>query len=178
MPKTQFTFSNALMLVSVFFTGLTFITPWIYTFGMNDSFYNYWVYHMWFIQMFSSQFLHGSIMHLVMNAIFILYFWNALERMIWTQKYALFFVLSSIFIGIWLTFLTNTNTVGISGFALAVLTYYTLQLRSLNHSEYTWWITAITINILFWLMPWISFFWHFLWMVFGGVFFIMTQKKK
>lgn len=178
MQQNKITVSNAFMLLSLFFTALTFILPSIYQFGMNDYFYNQGMYNMWGMQMFSSQFLHGNIMHLLANAVFILYFWNVLERIIGSQKYLLFFILNSVFLWFFLTFLWAGNTVGISGFALAVVTYYTLHLKSLNNPEYMWWVTAIVVNILIWLSPGISFFGHFWGMLFWGIFWYLTDKIK
>lgn len=176
----SYTVANSLVVLSIFFTALTFIIPSIYTFGMNHYFYSSGVYHMWFVQMFTSQFLHGGLLHLAMNSFFILYFGNALERMIWVNKFLVFFIFNAIFLGFVITFLgwATSNTVGISGFALAVLTYYTLELRSLKHPEWSGGATAIVINVLIGLTPWISFLGHFGWMVFGGIYWILNQKKK
>jgi len=177
MNNFKWTVSNTLIAISLLFTGLTFIVPWIYRFGMNDLFFNAGMYHYWALQMFSSQFLHGGITHLAMNSIFVLYFWNALEWIIWKNKYIIFFISSSVFTWIVLTFLTNTTTVWISWFALAIVTYYTLILYSRGNPEYAGWITAIVINILIGLTPGISFMWHFSWMVFGALFWYFSAKK-
>ncbi len=174
MHNFKWTVSNTLIAISLLFTGLTFVLPGIYKFGMNDIFFNAGMYHYWFLQMFSSQFLHWGIMHLAMNGIFILYFWNVLEWTIGKNKYLTFFISCSIFIWIVLTFLTSANTVWISWFALAVLTYYTLILYSRWNPEYTGWITAIVINIAIWFTPGISFMWHFSGMVFGALFWYIS----
>lgn len=178
MIQNKFTVSNTLMLISVFFTAISFIYRDILIFGMNDIFYSQWNYMYWFLQMFSSQFFHGSILHILSNAIFILYFWNVLERTIWKDRYILFFILCALFIGVVLTFLTNANTFWISWFALAVLTYYTLILWSKWNPEYTGWVTAVVINIAVWLTPGISFLWHFAGMVFWILFFITFDGRN
>jgi membrane associated rhomboid family serine protease len=170
--------SNILILISIFFTALTFIYPNIYIFGMNDIFYSQWNYFFWFFQMFSSQFLHGSILHLFMNSIFIYYFWNILEIIIGQKKMVLFFVLNSIFLWIFLTYMQAWNTVWISWFALAVLSYYTLQLYWVKNPEYTGWITAIVLNIVIGFAPWISLLGHLWGMIFWAMFWIITHYKK
>jgi len=174
----MWTVSNSLIAISAVFTVLGYVTNINSVFWINDSFYNAWMYLYWFLQMFTSQFLHGDFMHLVMNAFFVLYFWNALESIIWKSKMLIFFILNSIFLWMCLTFLTNVTTVWISGFALAILTYYTLILWSKWSPEYTWWITAIVINIAIGLAPWISFLWHFWWMLFWAIFWFLSEKKK
>lgn len=176
--QQKWTVSNGLIAISAIFTLLTFIIPSIYKFGMNDWFLNAGMYHYWFMQMFTSQFLHWWVMHLVMNAFFILYFWNVLESIIWKNKMLIFFISSSIFLWIFLTLLGAGNTVGISWFALAVLTYYTLILWKQWNPEYTGWVTAIVVNILIWLSPGISFFWHFWGMIFWALWWYMLENKK
>lgn len=178
MLQNKWTVSNTLMALSVFFTAISFVYRDILIFGMNDYFYSQGNYLYWFLQMFSSQFLHGSILHIVSNAIFILYFWNVLERTIWKDRYILFFVLCAVFIWVILTFLTNANTIGISWFALAVLTYYTLILWKRWNPEYTGWVTAIVINIVIGFTPGISFLGHFTGMVFGILFFLAFEWKN
>lgn len=178
MQQDKITVSNALVILSLFFTVLTFFPLWIYQFGMNDDFFKQWIYYMWGVQMFSSQFLHWGILHLIMNSFFILYFGNVVERIIGPERFLLFFILNSIFLWLLLTFLWASNTVGISGFALAIITYYTLHLKSLNNPEYTWWVTAIVINVLVWLSPGISFWWHFGWMLFWGLFWLLNTNFK
>lgn len=177
MPVNKWTISNSLIASSAIFTLLTFIMPSIYRFGMNDIFLNAWLYPYWVLQIFSSQFLHGSIMHLAMNAIFILYFGNVLEWIIGKNKMLLFFISCSIFIWVSLTLLSNANTVWISWFALAVLTCYTLILWKKWSPEYSWGVTAIVVNIAIWFSPWISFIGHFSGMIFGAIYWIVAIKK-
>jgi len=179
MPQNKFTVSNMLILISLWFTAISFVYKDILIFWMNSFFYNQGNYFYWFLQMFSSQFLHGSLLHILSNAVFILYFWNVLERTIWKDKYLIFFISCAVFLGLVLTFLTNANTIWISWFALAVLTYYTLILWSKWNPEYTGWVTAIIINIAIWFTPGISFLGHFAGMVFWLLFYgVNTTKIK
>ena len=177
MPH-KFTVSHGLIFASLFFTILTFFHIKIYQFGMNSLFFDAGVYNIWGLQMFSSQFLHGWILHFVMNAVFIFYFWNIVEQIMGSRKYFFFFIFNTVFLWVLITFLSQGNTVWISGFVLAVITYYTLHLWSQNNPEYTWWVTAIVINVAIGLSPWISFLWHFGWMVFGWVYWLFSQNKK
>ena len=178
MQQNKLSISNILILLSIFFTLLTFVIEDIYMFGMHRWFFDAGVYHVWLAQMFSSQFLHGSILHLLFNSIFIYYFWNILDNIIGYKKMLIFFISNALFVWVILTFFAgHTTTVGISSFALALLTYYTLLLKQRNNPEYTGGITAIVINIAIWLSPGISFLWHFGWMLFWAIFFF-TQKKK
>lgn len=176
--QNKWTVSNTLIAISVFFTSISFVYRDILIFGMNSYFISQWNYLYWLLQMYSSQFLHGSILHIASNAIFILYFWNVLEREIGKNKYLLFFILCAVFIWIILTLLTNVNTIWISWFALAVLSYYTLILWSRWNPEYAGGITAIVVNIAIGFTPGISFLWHFAGMVFWALFWFSESKIK
>ncbi len=176
MWQNKFTVSNILIVISIFFTLLTAVYPDIYKFGMNDIFFDAQIYYIWMIQMFTSQFIHGGIIHLLMNAFFILYFWNVLEKIVWSKKMLIFFILNSLFLWVFLTFMWAGNTVGISWFALAILTYYTLLLKKRHNPEYRGGITAIIINILIWISPGISFLGHLWGMIFGAFFFFIIEK--
>ena len=182
MPQNRLSFSNLLILLSLAATLAVTLYPELYKFGMNQYFLDQGIYHVWLIQFFTSQFLHGNFLHFLSNAVFIFYFWNILEQYIGREKMMLFFVGNSIFIGLGLTLLHAENTVGISGFALALLTYYTLLLWKKWNSQYTGWITAIIINIAIWFVPGVSFLGHFLGMVFWGMYFyfmyLILKNKK
>jgi len=171
--------SNILIFISFIFTILVhFFYPEIWLLGMNTKFLNEWVYHVYFIQFFTSNFIHGWFFHFIFNSVFIYYFWNQVEFIIWRNKYLLFFILNAIFIGLWLTFFSSWNTVGISWFALAILTFFTLYLRDKRDPEYKWWITAIVINILMWFSPQVSLMGHLFWVIFWVVFYYILKLPK
>jgi len=172
--------SNTLIIISIFFTILSFKNPDILNYWMNHHYILKNDYINVFMQFFVYSFIHWSIIHIIFNSIFLYIFWNPIEKHLWANKYLLFFLLN-IFI-IWVSLLYFTpiwaNTIWISWFALAVLSYYTLLLYSKNDSDYKWWITAIIINIWVWFMPWISFIWHLVWALVWVIFFIITNKNK
>ncbi len=168
--------SNLLISLSVGFTFVAFLYPEMYNLlGINrynmDSEYFYLV----FIQFFTWTFLHWSISHILLNSIFVYYFWNILELLIWKKRFLMFFIFSTIFIGTWIILTTDANTIWISWFAMALLTYYTLELRSRNNPEYKWWITAIIINVWIWILPQISMHWHLYWVIAWVVFYILNK---
>jgi hypothetical protein len=59
----------------------------------------------------------------------------------------LFFLLNAVFVGISLLVLSNGNTIGISGFAMAVLSYVFIDLYTKNNPEYTSAGVFLLINI-------------------------------
>lgn len=171
--------SNTLILISLATTILATINPDFYNFWMNLVYLNIWDYTGLILQFILYQFLHWWILHLFSNSIFIYLFWNPLESLIWKKKFLIFFVLSSIFVWVLLLLFSSWNTIWISGFCMALLSYYTLELYKKWNPEYKWWITAIILNIAIWFVPWISLVWHLFWAIAWIIFFgIMNLKKK
>lgn len=170
----QISISNILIILSILATLLAYINPQIYVLWMNTSFLNQWIYHVYLLQFFTSNFLHWWLLHLLFNSVFVYYFWNQVEHILWMKKYLFFFILNALFVGIGITYFSSplVNTIWISGFALALITYYTLHLKSIGNPEYTWGITAIVINILIGLTPGVSFLWHILGAIFGCIFYL------
>ena len=173
----KYTISNILIIISIIFTIIGYFDySFIQTWSINNFYLEKWNYFHFIIQFFSWTFLHAWIIHLLFNSIFIFYFWNAVEIMIWKIKYLIFFVLFVFFNWIILAYLEPNNyTIWISGFAMAILTYYTLELKSKNNPEYKWWITAIILNLWFWLMPQISFYWHLNWVIYWIIFYYLNN---
>ena len=168
----HYSFSNTLIVFACIVTFFAlFINPSLFIFWINDNYYSAWLYHVWILQFFSAQLLHGSSLHLLFNMIFVGYFWNIIERTLWYQNMCIFFVLTSVFLWLSITFLSapHSNTVWMSWFAMAILTYYTLELYSIKHPDYRGGITVIVINVLIWFMPNISLLWH----AWGVVFWIL-----
>jgi len=174
---SKFTFSNFLILISILFTVIGYLIPWfISEWSINNRFLYQNNYFHWVIQFFTWTFIHWGLLHLLMNSIFIYYFWNILELVMWKNKYISFFILSVIFNWVLLSYFASSQyTIWISWFALAIITYYTLELKSQKNPEYKWWLTAIIINLWIWFYPWVSFYWHLFWVVFWIIFFYLTK---
>lgn len=169
-----FSISNILIIISIIFTFFSAWNPELSRFfGMSHLFLLQWDYLKLFFQFCLYSFLHGGFFHLLFNSVFLYFFWNQLEYHIWKKWYILFFILTTIFNGIALLLFTQigTITIWISGFALAILSFYTLLLYEVKNPEYKWGITAIIINILIWFSAQISFIWHLFWAIFGGFFY-------
>lgn len=175
--QNKFSISNILIFISLIFTLLSFKFQNLLIFWMNDFFLDKWEYYYYFLQFFTSNFIHWDIMHLLFNSIFIYYFWNILEMIIWKKKFIIFFLFIALFNWVLLSiFASHQNTVWISWFALALLTYYTLELKSKKNPEYKWWITAIIINIWIWFLPWISLYWHIFWVIWWIIFYYLNKN--
>ncbi len=171
-----FSVSNILILISVVFTIIASFFPNIYILWMSSFFLDKQQYITVFMQFFSYSFIHGGFLHLFFNGIFLYYFWNIVEQIMGIKKYLLFFIGNTFFVGLILLLFSSGNTVGISGFCMALLTYYTLHLKRKNNPEYKWWITAIIVNIAITVNPEISLLGHLFWAIFWG-FFRWIERK-
>lgn len=171
-----FSISNILIYISVVFTAISFFYEPIFRLGMNSYFLDRGIYHIFIIQIFTSMFLHGGIMHLAFNSLFVYLFGNQVENLLGAKKYVLFFVFSWVITALGLTALSAPNTIGISSFCLAVLTYYTLALWQRGNIEYKWWITAIIVNLAIGFYPGISFAGHAFGCIAGILFFLLTSN--
>lgn len=172
----KFSISNILILISALFTFLFIFLPDLYILWINNIFLEKGLYYMYFLQIFTGTFLHWWLFHLLANSLFLYLFWNTLELLIWKNKFLLFFIFSTIFIWVMMWFTLVWNTIWISGFCMALLSYYTLELKSRNNPEYKWWITALIINIWIWIIPWISLLWHFYWAIAWLLFYIINKE--
>ena len=161
----KITISNFLILISAIATFIAIINPSIYIFWLNTHFLDQWIYHIYFIQYFIWTFLHWDALHLFMNWVFLYFFWNIVEWIIWRNKFILFFLFTVIFNWALLTYFGSGNVIWISWFCMALISYYTLELKSRNDMEYKWWITAIIVNIWIWFIPWISLLGHLFWAI-------------
>lgn len=169
-------FSILLIYCSALMTFLVHLFPELILLWINDFFIRNNMPYIIFIQFFIWTFMHWSIMHLALNSIFIYYFWNILELLIWRRRFIYFFLFSVFFI--WWMLLLNIkwNTIWISWFAMALLSYYTLELKSKNNPEYKWWITALVINIWIWFLPWISLLGHFYWALAWLIYYFFNKE--
>jgi membrane associated rhomboid family serine protease len=67
-------FSNILILLSAIATGIAFFVPESYMFGINRYFFDLHMYYMFILQCFTGMFLHGGLLHLLSNGLFIYIF--------------------------------------------------------------------------------------------------------
>jgi membrane associated rhomboid family serine protease len=179
MEKFKKSISNYLIALSIFITILSVPFPELLNYGMNS--YNLSItgnYLLLSLQFLLYQFLHWSILHILGNSIFIYIFWNQVEKLLWTKKYIIFFILNTIFTWAALLFLSSWNTIWISWFAMAVLGYMFMELRRINHPDYRWAGTFLVINILIWFTSNISLIWHLAGAIFGILYFYMLNSSR
>lgn len=172
------TFSNLLILLSVILTGISFIMGDVLVYGMNSFFLAQGLYMEVAIQFLLYQFLHGGILHLLSNSFFLYLFGNQVEGILGRNKFILFFFFNTLFVGVSLLFFANGNTIGISGFAMAVLSYIFLELRSRGNPEYTSAGVFLFINIAIGFTGNISLVGHLSGAIFGMIFYYLRNEMR
>jgi hypothetical protein len=76
------------------------------------------------------------------------------------REFLLFFLGNTFFVAVALWFLSHGNTIGISGFCMALLSYLYMDLRSTHHPMANQILIFLVINILLGLYGNISFVGH------------------
>lgn len=174
----KLTLSNSFIIISTIFTLISFKNQEILVYWMNKFFLLNENYIQILIQFCFYSFIHWNIIHLLFNSLFLYIFWNKVEEIIWKKLFITFFILTTIFNGIFLLLLSSWNTIWISWFGMALLSFYTLKLYQIGNDEYKWWITAIIINILIWFSSSISLIWHLFWAIFWWIYFLALKLTK
>jgi membrane associated rhomboid family serine protease len=177
MKWINFTITNLLAFLCILVTTIAFIKPELYLYWINSFFYSIWDYPKVLLQFFTGTFLHWWVFHLFMNMVFLVYFWNIVEEMMWKTKFSFFFIFVALFEWLAILFLWEWNTVWISGFNLAILTYYALRLYETRHPEFQSAMVVIIINIMIWFTPWISLLWHSFWALWWLIFYYLLNKN-
>ncbi len=125
------------------------------------------------------QFLHGNLLHLMMNWLFIYQAWPEVESRMSRQNFIRFFIGSTLFVAVALSIFSSGVTIGMSGFALALLSYLWIDLYSTRHPMANQILIMLVLNILLGLSGNISFVGHFFGAVWGLVWwkFFATWKR-
>ncbi|MDP5038830.1 MAG: rhomboid family intramembrane serine protease [Candidatus Gracilibacteria bacterium] len=146
---------------------------------MNNFFINSNDYITFLYQIFVYSFIHGGFLHLFFNSFFIYIFGNQIEENIGSKNFLLFFILNTLFLSFCLLYFSPySTTVGISGFAMAILSFYTLKLKEIGNPDYKGGITGLVINILIGFSDKISLVGHLFGGVFGVIFFYVLKLFK
>ena len=144
---------------------------------MHSIFLEQGLYLFVIFQTLAFEFIHGGILHLASNVIFLILIGLPLERQKGGKWMLIFFLCMHMALAIALSF-GSVPTVGISGFAMAILSYYMLQLRSFGNDEWKSVLVLLVINIAIGLDPGISLWGHLWGAVFGGVYYGVEKNLR
>ena len=149
----------------------------LFRYGFHPEFFARGEYVEWMKQLFLFQFIHGDILHLVLNSYFLYQAGPILEHILFEPLFLVFFFLSTVISAIALyMFAPKSNTVGISGFCMAILSYLWLHLTAMDASWASQIGTLLVINILLGLAPGISLVGHISGAIAGVIFWFMTSS--
>ncbi len=122
------------------------------------------------------QFLHGDILHILLNVYFLYQAWPEVESRMKRREFLLFFFWNTLFVAVSLWFLSSGLTIGISGFCMALLSYLYMDLQAIRHPMASQILIMLIINIALGLTGNISFIGHAAGAVFGILWWY--RKKK
>lgn len=156
---------------------LVVLQPSITAYGMHGIFLQQGDYASVGLQFLLYSFLHGGFLHALSNIFFLVFIGIGVQYALGKKLFLLFFLFIQVFVGLALLFFSKAPTIGMSGFALAVLSLYTMMLWSQWNEQYKSGIVLIMINIFIGLDPSVSLQWH-LWGAIGGVLFWWMIRNK
>lgn len=167
----QKSFSHLLIVFCVIIAFAGFMMPWLIShFGMNNYALVNKDYLTLFVQVLLFQFLHGSLLHLFLNSYFLYSAGPEVEARMSRDRFTWFFITATIFVaGALLMFQPYANTIGISGFAMALLAYLWIDLYTTRHPMASQILIMLIINIGIGLVPGISLIWHLFGAIWGLV---------
>lgn len=126
----------------------------------------------------SFQFLHGNTLHLLMNSIFLYQAGPEVESRMSRKRFIQFFVSSTLFVAVALALFSDGNTIGMSGFCMALLSYLWIDLYTTHHPMANQILIMLVLNVLLWLSGGISFVGHFFGAVWGLVWWQIFRSWK
>ncbi|PID84026.1 hypothetical protein CSB09_03250 [Candidatus Gracilibacteria bacterium] len=127
--------SHALIVLSVIITLMGSIIPGFFShFAYVGAGWHFLPIFTMVSQVILFQFLHGGILHLLLNSYFLYILGPEIEARMSRKYFISFFLFSTVVVVGGLTvFAPGQPTVGISGFCMALLAYLWIDLRSINH---------------------------------------------
>jgi len=137
-----------LLFACISLTCASFFAPQLREFGMHIYFLNQGQYHLFALQMILYSFLHGGLIHLFMNSIMLWFFGKDLEERIGSWWFLVFFFFTTLVNAVALLYFNPyVMTIGISGFTLALLGFYTAFFYRVKDPSWKWWALILCFNI-------------------------------
>jgi len=128
------------------------------------------------LQFLLYSFLHWGMLHILSNVIFFLFIGKIIEITHGKSYTWLLWIWTTLFVGTVLMFLSTHSTIWWSGFAMALLTIYTLDFYKRGNPEYKWWLLLIMLNIGIGLYGNVSLLWHLAGAIAGFLYGIVIKK--
>lgn len=164
---------TTLSLLSVLGGLVYMMYPAIIQYGMSLSPVTL-VHRVWQFLLYSL--LHGGILHILSNIIFFLFIGRIVEITHGKSYTWVLWMWTTLFVGTVLMFLSAYPTIGGSGFAMALLSIYTLDFYRRGNPEYRWWLLLIALNIGIGLYGNISLLGHLSGAIAGLLYWMVVKK--
>ncbi len=126
----------------------------------------------------SFQFLHGGLLHLALNSMFLYQAGPEVESRMSRTRFIQFFISSTLFVALALALFSDALTIGMSGFCMALLSYLWIDLYTTRHPMANQIFAMLVINILIGLSGNISFVGHFFGAIWWLVWWQMARSWK
>jgi len=173
--------SHALILVCIAVSVIGFMNPSvIMTFGFRGSTLASGDLVQSLAQVVLFQFLHGGVLHLLLNSYFLYIAGPEVEARMSRERFMWFFVTTTLFVAFGLYFFENplVVTIGISGFCMALLSYLWVDLATTRHPMANQFGLILALNIAFGLFGGISFWGHLFGAIWGIIWWYLRHVKK
>ncbi len=169
--------SHMLIGISVMVAVLGFIFPILKSyFGLHAIGVSSYTIPYIIGQILLYQFLHGDILHIFLNSYFLYQAGPEVESRMKRREFILFFLGNTLFVAGALWFLSSGNTIGISGFCMALLSYLYMDLQMTRHPMANQVLIMLLINVGLGLFGNISFVGHAAGAVFGIIWWYLHKK--
>ena len=170
--------SYILILISVIVSLIAWQNTSLFRYGFNKTYYSEENYTEFMKQVGLFQFIHGDILHLVMNSYFLYVAGPILEQALWASNFLIFFLSTTLVSAFALYFFApKSNTIGISGFCMALLSYLGIDLYTTWHPMASQILVMLVINIAIGLTGNISFVGHASGALFGVITWFFLRNK-
>ncbi|GAB0174411.1 MAG: hypothetical protein HHAS10_02900 [Candidatus Altimarinota bacterium] len=163
--------------VSILVTLYVWQNKTLLMYGMNGDFLKKGDYVSFWKQVLAFQFIHGDVLHIVMNSYFLYSAGPIIEEILGSARYGVFFITSTLFsVAMLFFFASRQNTIGISGFCMSILSYLWILLYSSGSSGTEEIGRLLIINIVIGFLPGISLVGHVAGAIWGILFWIITRN--
>lgn len=155
--------SHFFILVSAIVFVVSIVLPDIrVTFGLRAATLHSGDIVAFLSQVLAFQFLHGDLLHLLLNSYFLYIAGPEIEGRMSRDRFLAFFITTTLFVASGLYFFEQPHvlTIGISGFCMALLSYLWVDLFTTRHPSANWIGILLGLNIALGLSSGISFIGH------------------
>ena len=166
-----------LIVLSVIVTVFAWQNKSLIQYGMNREFLPKNDFTSFWKQVALFQFIHGDVLHIVMNSYFLYSAGPIVEEILGSGRFIVFFITSTLFsVAMLYFFAPKQNTIGISGFCMSILSYLWIFLYTTGSSgtEEVW--RLLIINIVIGLFPGISLVGHIAGAIWWALFWLITKN--